>query len=151
MYLIKNKRGFSLVEVIVSIAILSVLAFSFVPLFGGSFENIFSYGERDKTSSYVSDIFESLYAEQPYSLESKDDIIEDLEYFGGKNSSDNGLHQYDPEYDYESDYDFNFSIETIKPGDEFANEGYKVTIVAFYRDGEHSVELSTFIRGESDE
>ena len=125
----KNTKGFSLVEVIVSIAILSVLAISFVPLFGGSFENIFTFGQRDQTTSYISDAFESLYAEQPYSSEND---IEDI------------LVVYESEWDH----DFDFSVEAKIPGSDFDNEGYKVTIEAFYRDGERSVELSSFIRGE---
>lgn len=151
MYLIKDKKGFSLVEVIVSMAILSILAVAFLPLFGTSFANIFLFGEREGATSYASDKLELLYAGQPFASEGE-----------LKGVLDNGANGQDCSggdlYDYDSGYDFNFCVEeTTQPIDNYGSviepgegllEGYKVTIVVFYNNGESHIELSSFIRGD---
>jgi len=152
-FLLKNK-GFTLVEVIVSMAILALIATAFVPLFGFSFTNIFSYGERDKAMSVASDIMEELYATQPFSEESKiadfinDDL--DLEDLDGNKIAGN---EVDNENELRDDYDnknvFNYLVKDNNMeinGTEI--NGYEVTIVVFYKNGERHVTLTSFVRGE---
>ena len=140
-FLLKNK-GFTLVEVIVSMAILALIATAFVPLFGFSFTNIFSYGERDKAMSVASDIMEVLYAEQELDLNpgsSYDDYDDYIE----------GLIDDYTEYAKGVDY----KLKEVKKMDNENNgdidiKGYKITIEVPYKDGERHVTLTSFVRGE---
>ena len=133
-----NKKGFTLVEVIVSMAILALIATAFVPLFGFSFTNIFSYGERDKAMSVASDIMEELYAEQPlpdnFSIDDIEGIDENSDYFIYNSESRFKVLKLEEDFDID--------------GDNIT--GYKVTIEVPYKDGdkERDVTLTSFVRGE---
>ena len=135
--LIKTSKGFTLVEVIVSMAILVLIATVFVPLFGYSFTNIFSYGERDTAMSVASDIMEELYAEQPLQAGSIADI-DSIE----KDNSDYFIYNDESEFnvlEFEEDFDV---VENN------GITGYKVTIEVPYKDGDRHVTLTSFVRGE---
>ncbi len=45
---IKNKKGMTLIEVILSISILSIIAITFIPIIAGSFSNIVKVGNKTK-------------------------------------------------------------------------------------------------------
>ena len=141
--LIKNSKGFTLVEVIVSMAILALIATAFVPLFGFSFTSIFSYGERDKAMSVASDIMEVLYAEQELDLNpgiSSDDYIEGLidDYSEGED-------YYLKEVEKKDD---NNPFEVSQNGETIEITGYKITIEVPYKNGERHVTLTSFVRGK---
>ena len=128
--LFRCKKGFTLVEILVSMAIIAILAMAFFPLLSTSFVNIFAYGERDRAMTAASDIMEHLYASQPFDDEDEEDIEDEIE--------DELAANYD-------DYDFHANGEekTIKNV-----EGYKVTIEVRYQDGEREVTLTSFVRGD---
>lgn len=43
---INNRRGFTLVEILVALSILSIIIFSFAPLISSSFSNIYTAGRK---------------------------------------------------------------------------------------------------------
>jgi len=141
MKLVNNQKGLTLIEVIIAVTILTIIAVAFIPLFSTSFSNIFAYGDKDLTMAYASDQMEMLYSRQPFS---------NVDELKNKLSGGQSVDTRDDLYSYNPDYDFNYYIEgvNISDGDTDIN-GYKVTIVSFYREGDRKVELSSFIRGES--
>ena len=144
LYLIKNKQnGFTLVEVIVSMAILSILAVTFLMTFTTGFTNIFASGNKNEAMTLASDKLELLYAKQPIS---DDDIVSltDSDIFNGKFIEENhdALYEYDKDFDYDEEGAFNFTVEAKELG-------YKVTIVSFYQNAERYVTLTSFVRGEN--
>ena len=152
MHLIKGKKGFTLVEVIVSMAILALIAAAFVPLFGFSFTNIFSYGERDKAMSVASDIMEELYSLQP--LEANKELSGSFSKNGTNDLKisdlgENGTYEYNGREFEVLDFDDDFTA--ISNEDDIT--GYKVTIEFPYKEGdkERHVTLTSFVRGEQTE
>jgi len=61
---LKNKKGFTLIEVLISLAILGIIVFAFLNLFGTSFVNIYTMGGKDRAMAQASDIMEILYNQQ---------------------------------------------------------------------------------------
>ena len=137
--IIKNNAGLTLVEVIIAMTILVIIAAAFVPLFSTSFAHIFTYGHKDRAMANASELFEELYAKQPFA---DDDEIKDI--LGNEhNVEESNLTNYD-------DKDYNYYIdESFQPITGATDvEGFKVTIVYFYQDGEKYVQLSSFVRGD---
>lgn len=60
----KNKKGFTLVEVLVSLVILGVIVASILSFFGTGLLNMFSIGSKDIAMSQASDIMDFLYRKQ---------------------------------------------------------------------------------------
>ena len=125
----QREKGFTMVEVLISMAIISLLAMSFIPLFSSSLVNIFAYGERERAMTAASDIMEHLYARQPF-----DNGEPDIEELINENNENNK---------YE---DFSFDDEIDKEVIEDV-EGYKVTIEVKYQNEERKVTLTSFVRG----
>lgn len=63
MDLMKNKAGFTLVEVIVSVAILSIIIFAFSILFTTSFTGIFNAGRKSEALFKVQEEMDKRIAE----------------------------------------------------------------------------------------
>ncbi len=131
-----NEKGLTLVEVIISFAILVIIAFAFIPLFGNVFANIFFFGEKDKAMTQASDYMEVLYAEQPFGADNE--IIALLELNNGTYvDNENNLLNYD------ENFEFNFTLDSFETIDV---TGYKVTIVVFYENGGQHAKLTSFFR-----
>lgn len=60
----RSKRGLTLLEVIISIAILGIIATAFLNLFGNSFVSIASFGGKSEAVLGASDILEQVYSWQ---------------------------------------------------------------------------------------
>ncbi len=149
----KEQKGLTLIEVMIALAILGIIVVAFMPLFGVTFANIYSYGSRDEAKAKAAEQLEELYAEQPFPFEGDPDIVgtlkEGVDEYQGEHieGSENDLHTPPKEAD------FNFSVEeNFEPMENEEDvKGYKVTIVFFYQDGERHVELTSFIRGTEGE
>jgi len=63
MNIVKNKAGFTLVEIIVSVAILSIIIFAFSILFTTSFSGIFSAGRKSEALFKVQEEMDKKIAE----------------------------------------------------------------------------------------
>ncbi len=135
----KSQEGLTLVEVIIAIMLLVIIAAAFVPLFSTSFANIFTYGHKDRAMASASELFEELYANQPFANADAIEVILGSSY----KVEEEDLTDY-------SGNDYNYHIEeSFQPISGVADvDGFKVTIVYFYQDGDKYVQLSSFVRGD---
>ncbi len=132
--ILKVENGFTLVEIIAAITILGILALTFFNLFGSSMLHILSSGKKDEAITLAANKMESIYNQQ---ISTEDDIktilndgyyieeCEDMDSLYAKPNSD--LYRY------------------CIDGD---SDGFEVTIVCFYQEGEHNISLTSFFRKE---
>lgn len=77
MNFLNERKGLTLVEILISVVILGVIIFSFISLFGTGFSNIYSMGGKDRAMAKASDIMEVLYKNQPPAgFDNKDQILD---------------------------------------------------------------------------
>lgn len=133
--MLKNRKGVTLVEILVAFAILSVIAAAFLLLFSTSITNIFNFGAESRAVARTTENMEALYnLENPTGT----DIEAELDAMNGKKALDSTSL-----YDYDSNFNFNYYYEGSDTG---LSSGYEVTMVMFYRNGEKYVDLKSFIR-----
>jgi prepilin-type N-terminal cleavage/methylation domain-containing protein len=132
---LKNKKGMTLVEVIIAFALLAIVVAAFVLIFSSTLVNILDFGSKSKTLAEANKALEAVY-----SIQDPDYALIDAEL-----NSMNGAKVTDSAYLYiiNDGYDFNYFIETTNNG---VSNGFKVTIVGFYRGGEKFVDLLAFVR-----
>ncbi|QNO16114.1 prepilin-type N-terminal cleavage/methylation domain-containing protein [Alkalicella caledoniensis] len=121
--IVNNNKGFTLIEVIISILIISIIVLAFLSIFSNSVINVFSMGNKNTAMVLASDIMEILYGSQPF--ENIGQLNEFLDSLEGN---------------------FSYSVQQSTLLGEI--DGFNVTIVAYYKNGDRSVELKSFIRGE---
>ncbi len=122
------EKGFSLVEVLVAMAILTIIVVCFTFAFGWSFENIFLMGDKSKAAAKAQETIERLYV----------NIDDDEVGLRRVDSTDELYNYYEPgNYYIEPGVDYTLEDEEV--------EGYKVTAVVFYKNGERNVTFNTFI------
>ncbi|OHW62542.1 hypothetical protein EUAN_11070 [Andreesenia angusta] len=71
MRILKSEKGMTLVEVIISIAILGIIVTAFLSLFGNGFVSIASFGGKSEAVLGASDILEQVYSESESYTESE--------------------------------------------------------------------------------
>jgi prepilin-type N-terminal cleavage/methylation domain-containing protein len=133
-----GQNGFTVLEVIVAIALLLMMSAAVVTVFGSSYSNIFSAGNKNEAMAFASEKMEALYARQPINAAGIQTYLESVN--GKFISTGNDITIYD------ADKAFNFSLETVQPITGVS--GQKVTIVRFYRNGSAHVSLSSFLRSD---
>ena len=127
----QQNEGFTLIEIIVSIAILGIITVSVMGLLSNSLVHVFSSGKKDEAITRAANKMESLYQTNPtskndLSLGSAAKQVNDCSQSGGLyNKTDKNIIRY--------------CIKTKE-------DGFKVTIVAFYMNGKKHVTLTSFIR-----
>lgn len=144
---LNNKKGFTLIEILISLAILGIIVFTFLNLFGTSFVNIYTMGGKDRAMAQASDIMEILYNQQEISgFENKAAIINAFPH-DVTGSEDEGNFAI-PGTNYTGSY----KIQEINPfGDEIG--GFKVLIEVFYQEngGGRQVSIDSFFRRKPDD
>ena len=130
----ENNKGFTLIEIILAIAILGIIIVSFMSIFSSGIKNIFSAGKKDEAISLAANKLEKLYHSQPFEKQSdlKAKLNNDGYYV---ENCTNELYTY-------QNKDYNFCINSNISG------GFKVKIVYFYLNGERYIELTSFVREE---
>lgn len=141
MKVLQNTRGFTLIELIASMAILAMLVTAFVGLFGNSFAGVFSAGNRDVAISYASEVMELLYRQQEQepglvgSEEDVKDITEDfIEAVLGTQSSGFTMKPIVEK------------VESTNHEDETLFTGYRITLEVQYNGAEKVTTLTSFFR-----
>lgn len=141
-----NNRGLTLIEIIVSIAILGVLSIFFLAIFTNVSADVFSWGERGKAILKAQEKLERIHSRENSILEEhahqqliklleKDqeniEITEDTKLYEGNPSNDT----------------IRLAINKNKILNIHGNdtEGYEVILVVFYQEGKKPVTVSTFI------
>lgn len=127
-YTISNK-GFSLVEVLVALAILVILVAAFTNFFSWNIISIIDNGQKSQAVAEAEKKLEQLY----YSM---DNYVDDPEYV----SNCNDILVKQP------DRNCNFCVEEVTYIDGDV-EGYNVTVVVFYKNGERHVDIHDFVEG----
>lgn len=122
-----QSQGFSLVEVMVASVLLAVLIVTFTNFFGWNVTSIFDTGQRTEAIAEAEKKLEKLH----YSM---DDYESDPEY-----TSPGTVLTY-------QNRSRNFCVEE----ESYAGgsiQGYKVTVVVFYKSGERQAAITSFIQG----
>ena len=137
----ESNSGFTLIEILVSIALIGIISTTIVPAIGSSVANILFIGIRDQatnTAGSLTEIIQDTIISSDVELnESKWKNIEnETVYFKGNSIN--------IEYTGCNSVDNNPSETKIKFCKEKISNGYKVKVVFFYQDGENKVILNSF-------
>ncbi|KAF1086571.1 hypothetical protein SPSYN_00290 [Sporotomaculum syntrophicum] len=124
-------KGFSLVEVMVALIVLVIMVGAFVNFFGWSITSIFADGEKTRAVAEAEKKLEHLH-------NSMDNYYTDTEY----------VNDYNDVFIKYPDRVRNFCVEEVTRLNGIV-EGYNVTVVVFYHNGERHVSVSSFIEGET--
>jgi len=122
-------KGFTLVEVLVAMTVLTILVVCFTFTYGWSSENIFLMGEKSRAIANAQEAIERLYVN-----------IDDEVGLKRVDSPDE-LFAYDE--NETGNYYVKSNVSYMLEGKEV--EGYKVIAVVFYKNGERNVKISSFI------
>lgn len=130
-----SEEGVTLIEVLVSLVILSMFVVVLSQLMGVSVTQVFSSGERAKAVALAEKNTERIYA-----IAVQTETLDGL-YAADEYSSMTDLHTYDETLDYK----FCLVESTKSVEDQPDIEGTDVTVVAFYNNGQSYVEITTFL------
>ncbi|GAB6182081.1 hypothetical protein JCM14036_34000 [Desulfotomaculum defluvii] len=134
---ISKNKGFTLVELLISMAVLTILIVAFTTFFSWNTTSIFETGERDKALANAENVLEELfYKEDQEGYFTNGTYLEELE-----------LVPYEEVADYKN-RDRNIFVE---PYSSETENGYSVTVVVFYQNGQRHVTISSFIEADIDE
>jgi prepilin-type N-terminal cleavage/methylation domain-containing protein len=126
-------KGFSLVEVMVALAILSILAVAFIQLMGWSFTSIFYEGEKSKAIASAKEKQEELAA-----MGNLEDInLSDPEYVSSGN-----LLVYNETVPLKRRF---YYFADTRPIEDEEVDGYEIAVVVFYGEGKFHVKITNFI------
>lgn len=139
MNVLRQKKGFTLIEIIFAVAILGIIIVAFLAMFGFGFTAVFDSGSRTNATMRVQSVVEALNAER---FPDNTDIENYIKtYMDGKG------------YNYVSSVsnleikaagkDVNYYIGALETVSNVP--GYEVTIRLFFNDGKDSVEITTFV------
>ena len=135
--ILTEQKGMALVEVLVSMAILVIIALAFILVYTTAFSNTYAFGKKNAAMALASEAMEALYAIEPAA---EGTIAAKLSSLNG-----NQVSSRDELY-LETGHDFNYLIEPVATLNG-ATRGHKVTIAVFYEAEQRHVTLATFIRG----
>ncbi len=128
MKALRQNNGFSLVELVVAMTVLSILVAAFATFFGWNLTSVFEDGQKSKAIARAGDKLERMSS----SMENYEESIPGLELY---------VENYENVFTYQN-CDLNFYVkEVIEPDDL----DYNVTVVAFYLDGERYVSFHKYI------
>lgn len=135
MKVLKNKRGMTIVEVLIAFLLMSILTSAFLLVFSSGVVNILDFGSRSRALASANEAMEKVYSIQ----EPSQTLIE------AELNAQNGMKiESSPDlYIYNTGKDFNYFIQYI---DTTVSTGFRVTIVYFYRNGEKFIDLEAFVR-----
>ncbi|NDL68235.1 prepilin-type N-terminal cleavage/methylation domain-containing protein [Anaerotalea alkaliphila] len=124
MRFIKSESGLTLVEVIISVAIIGIIAVSFLNMFSFSFDSIYSMGRKTEATRIAQGYMDLYYENEPV-YNKLSDIADEVM------AADGVPIQYTVS-----------SPIVIGPNTDGL---YSVTITVFYRDGTRSVSLTALV------
>ncbi|ABO49579.1 hypothetical protein Dred_1044 [Desulforamulus reducens MI-1] len=135
---LSQDKGFTLVELLVALAILAILIVAFTTFFGWNITSILETGKRSEAIANAEKKLEELYYKEDREL-----------YFTNKtylNDPTEGEYVEDP--DNINSYDGRNRKFCVEPYVSGVVKGYTVTVVAFYQNGQRHVTISSFIEAD---
>ena len=128
-----NKKGFTLIEIIVSIAIIGILAVALLSVFTSGYSTIFSMGRKTESSNEAQAFIERVYQEGIADINS---IAIDFNSNTVVDSSQMNSGLYD-----QTEPDKVMFHNVNSSGDQ-----PKVTVLVFYENGRRNVKVSALVR-----
>lgn len=128
----KNSTGFTIIEVIVSMAILGLIAISLLALFTNGYSTIFSMGRKTEASNEAQAFIEAVYEEGVDAISSIAIRFNSTEV---ANYADMNPSLYDTSGTSEQTY-HNLDTTGTHP---------KITVMVFYQNGSKNVKLSALV------
>jgi prepilin-type N-terminal cleavage/methylation domain len=130
------KSGLTLIELIISLAILGILVISFVPIFSGGFISICASGNETNAMSQAQKYVDKVWkAGEVKDINTADEIKNTL-------GPDNYCSDMSKLYLYEGkDLKYNYITNENIEGSSYV----KITVVVFYQSGKRNVSLTSLI------
>lgn len=133
-----RKKGMTLIEVVISIAILGIIAASFLTMFSNGFSNIFIAGNRTRALAKAQEIIDKAYSvRETGAYDTK---------LSGISSSSTLSNIYNYEAGKTSKYNLKDHPVSYEADGTFKNDTYKeLTVVVFYQRGKRYVVLRSLL------
>ena len=136
-----NERGMTLIEIIVSIAILGIILVAFLNMFSFGFENLVFSGQKSKQLMDLQTIVDDLNAQAFFTTPSSTAQASIINYLNSKGYHKvNDLSQISVQAAGE-DINYYVSAQETKAG----TLGNTVTVLKFTENGKRNARLSTFL------
>lgn len=135
-----RNSGLTLVEVILALAILGILAMSFLTVFTNSFSNIAAMGNRTNAISEAQAIMDSIYEADKITLNAT--VIDTILTTNGFSNFQSGTQSDIDNPLYAPPIYIRYCVATEVRG---SFNGYKVSVLVFYQGGKHSITLTSLI------
>lgn len=135
MRLIISKKGFTLIEIMVAIFIISILASVFLGAFANGFSNIIYSGKETKAISDAQSCMDNLWQDgENGSITNTSDLVDKFDSTWHKCLTSSELYTYSNNKNY-------YYTTITDNGINFI----KLTLVVFYRNGNSHVTLTSYI------
>jgi len=131
-----NTRGMTLVEIVVSLAILSIIVLGFFLIFTSSFAHIYRMGTKTAAMSYAQEVVDNIYINRDTSDAFIQSIDDSEEFLKLDDCSDMDSHTYNG---------VNRVVYCIGSETLIDSAMTKITVRVFYKNGDESVVLSNII------
>lgn len=131
----QNNNAFTLVEVILTIAIVAIITISILGLFGDSFISIIFSSRKDEAIAEASNIMDKIYSIAPNHESKIDDALDITKVNCDQlyNDTNTNISRY--------------CLDRVLDADG-SLDGFKVTVVVYYLNGKRKVSLTSFVRKE---
>lgn len=139
MKILHDKRGMTLIEIIVALAILGIISVTFLTMFGNGYSTVFKSGHRTHANMELQSITDDLNAHR------FDDDVNIIKYITNYMNV-KGYYKVINVGNIETKVsgDVNYYIETPVQKISYT-DGYRVTILKFFNNGNDFVKVTTFI------
>lgn len=128
---IQNSKGLTLIEVLVSVALLTLISIILLTIFSGAYSSIFSMGRKTSAVAVAQSVIDQVYESGNATTA----------YIQGLDGSPENVSFSDP-YDPETDSSIRFDVNPIVIDGENFNQ---LDVMVFYQNGERSVVLTALI------
>ncbi|MEG6522548.1 prepilin-type N-terminal cleavage/methylation domain-containing protein [Desulfotomaculum sp. 1211_IL3151] len=140
-----SNKGMTLVEVLISITILSIIVVAFTNLLGWSTSNIFTMGVKSQAVATAMEITDRIGHKVAITKKPEQGIAAlegDADWVGSEDFND--LYT---EESKTKEHVFYYDAKYKEVEDEIGSEieGYEVTVVVFYEEAKYHVKLESFI------
>lgn len=130
---IRNRHGFTLIEVVLSVVIIAIIATSFLTMFSQGYSSIFKMGRRTTAVNDAQQFTESVYANKGAFVTA---TVGSATADGWMKVADSAVI---PAESLNGKYYF------IEESVNFGKTMHKITVVRFYSDGSQSIRLTAIV------